>query len=298
MNARMRYRLCLWMVWLQLALLPAIVCMGEMTSSSLDWRWGLDTWVFIFGFLLGVFALPVGRGLDKPKLLKWWLRIDFTVSLILMIPVLILASQFIPETLAEQGDYLVYRVDGIVANRSAFLAKKSGLFYKNKFDLFPYYNGQLRQGNYRFDEHRGYFYAVIDDSPYFVPESPLGFHSQIYVLPLDRDLYAESHEYVFQLIDSVFDAHAPWDGRDRATFILPDDFARIDYTADGITFRHRYLAEIDYSFTDSIKVRFYDPYESLSLARDSAAWLSPVAARSLIDSLSRLIHYKPRYANE
>lgn len=297
MNDRTCYRLCLWIVWLQLALLPVVVCMARLTTYSREWRWGLDSWVFIFGFLLGVLALPVGHGLDKPKLLKWWLRIDFTVSLTLMIPVLILASRFIPQTLAEHGDYCVYSVDGIVANRSAILAKKSGLFYKKVFDLFPYYWGRLKPEHYRIDQRRGYFYAVIDDSPYFAPASPLEFHSQAWVVPLDYDAYNANSEYVFQLIDSVFNAHAPWDGHDQATFILPDDFARIDYDDSSISFRHRYHATIDYSFSDSIEVHFYDPYISLTLPRDSAAWLSPVAARTFIDELGREIGYKPRYAN-
>lgn len=70
------------MVWAQIALLPIVILMINVTESGVMWRWNLISWLMIGGYVLGLLALPVSRGLEKPKLLRWWLRIDFWFSLI------------------------------------------------------------------------------------------------------------------------------------------------------------------------------------------------------------------------
>ena len=108
MSESLRYKIVLWVVWVQIALLPIWLCMGCLIAHNQSWRWGLDTWVFIVGFLLGLVALPLGSGLDKPQFLKWWLRIDFGVTLILALPVLFICSESLPTTVAEDDEYIVY----------------------------------------------------------------------------------------------------------------------------------------------------------------------------------------------
>lgn len=119
----------------------------------------MDTWVFIVSFLLGLVALPLGRELDKPQFLKWWLRIDFCFTLILALPVFFVCSESLPTTFAEDDEYIVYGDNGFFADRNAYLARKSGLLAKTIFDLWPYEGGQLKSGDYHFDKERGVFYG-------------------------------------------------------------------------------------------------------------------------------------------
>lgn len=88
MSDSLRYKIVLWMVWAQIALLPVVIVMINVTNSGVIWRWNLLNWMMVGGYVLGLLAFPVSRGLEKPKLLKWWLRIDFGFSLIAAILVL------------------------------------------------------------------------------------------------------------------------------------------------------------------------------------------------------------------
>lgn len=90
---------------------------GIPNNQSL--RRNLDVWVFIVSFMLRMVGLPLRRDLDKPQFLKWWLRIDFTVTVILVLPIHYICSVSIPTTIAEDDEYIVYHIDGIVANRNA-----------------------------------------------------------------------------------------------------------------------------------------------------------------------------------
>ena len=82
MSDSLRYKIVLWMVWVQIALLPVIIVMINVTDGGVMWRWNLINNLLAVGYILGLLALPVSRGLEKPKFLKWWLRIDFWFSLI------------------------------------------------------------------------------------------------------------------------------------------------------------------------------------------------------------------------
>ena len=77
MSDSLRYKIVLWMVWVQIALLPVVILMINVTNSGVMWRWNLINNLLVVGYILGLLVLPVSRGLEKPKFLKWWLRIDF-----------------------------------------------------------------------------------------------------------------------------------------------------------------------------------------------------------------------------
>ena len=67
------------------------------------------------GYILGLLALPISRGLEKPGLLKWWLRIDFWFSLIpavIALPLLFYCGRHF--IVAEDGDYVLYEERGII----------------------------------------------------------------------------------------------------------------------------------------------------------------------------------------
>ncbi len=241
-----RYKILVWIVWVQIALFPIWLCMECFIDHNQSWRWGLDTWVFITGFMLGAVALPVGKELDKPRFLKWWLRIDFTFTLIMMLPTLFICSAFLPTTIAEDDEYIVYRIDGIVANRNAYLARKSGLLTETIFNLYPYEGGRLKNGSYCFDKEKGNFYGTT----YRIAQNG----SHIWVIPIDKRKYATHRQYVYHLIDSLYSAHDEWIDNDNATFILPDGFTRINYTHGKIKLTDTISREISYAHPDSIDI--------------------------------------------
>lgn len=279
MSDSLRYKIVIWLAWVQIALAPIWLCMEYLIPHNQSWRWGLDTWVFIVGFMLGLVALPLGKGLDKPRILKWWLRIDFCFTLILMLPVLVLCPTFIPKTIADDNEYIVYSIDGIVANRSAYLARKSCLLTETIFDLWPYEGGQLKSGDYHFDKERGVFYG---SKIYRIRQNG----SRMWVIPLNRENYARNKDYVYHLIDSLYYAHGEWIDNDNATFILPESFTRIDYTHGNIKITDSISCDIDNAFTDSIAIYFYYPSSNkIRLPKDSVSNLSPTGVHKLIKQL-------------
>ncbi len=266
-------------MWAQLALLPAWWCMVYLIPNNLSWRWGLDVWVFIVGFLLGMFGLPLGRGLDKPQFLKWWLRIDFSVTAILLLPVLFICSAFIPTTIAEDGEYIIYEEDGIVANRNAYLARKSGLLMKTIFDLSPYEGGRLKKDSYCFDNDRGVFYG---SKTYNIRQNG----SRTWVIPINKDKYAKNKQYINNLIESIYLSHGEWIDNDNATFIMPNCITRIDYSHGNIQLMDSISCEISYDDTDSLKIYFYHPLsKEIGFHNDSVPRMSPTQVQNFIEKL-------------
>lgn len=41
MSDSLRYKIVLWMVWVQIALLPVIIVMINVTDGGVMWRWNL-----------------------------------------------------------------------------------------------------------------------------------------------------------------------------------------------------------------------------------------------------------------
>ena len=108
MKTSLRYKIVLWMVWVQLAILPIVIVMLNVTDRGVMWRWNLPNWLMVGGYCIGLLALPISRGLEKSKLLKWWLRVDFWVSLIpsiLVLPLLSYVGRYYID--AEDGEYVL-----------------------------------------------------------------------------------------------------------------------------------------------------------------------------------------------
>lgn len=70
------------MVWVQIALIPVVIVLINVTNGGVMWRWNLINNLLVVGYILGLLALPVSRGLEKPQFLNGWLRIYFWFSLI------------------------------------------------------------------------------------------------------------------------------------------------------------------------------------------------------------------------
>ena len=131
MSDSLRYKIVLWMVWVQIALLPVIIVMINVTNGGVMWRWNLINNLLVVGYILGLLALPASRGLEKPRLLKWWLRIDFWFSLIpavIALPLLFYCGRHF--IVAEDGDYVLYEERGIMMAAPHYgLGKKEGVVY-------------------------------------------------------------------------------------------------------------------------------------------------------------------------
>ncbi len=82
----LRYRIVLCLVWVQLALIVMAVLMIDHTAPDLVWRWNVPFWTLLIGYVLGFLLLPFSRGLEKSKILKWWLRIDLVISILMFVP--------------------------------------------------------------------------------------------------------------------------------------------------------------------------------------------------------------------
>ena len=73
------------MVWVQIALLPVVILMINVTNSGVMWRWNLINNLLVVGYILGLLVLPVSRGLEKPKFPPFlYCRCYFTVADILL----------------------------------------------------------------------------------------------------------------------------------------------------------------------------------------------------------------------
>lgn len=133
MSDSLRYKIVLWMVWVQIVLLPIIIVMINVTNYGVIWRWNLINNLMAGGYILGLLALPISRGLEKPGLLKWWLRIDFWFSLIpavIALPLLFYCGRHF--IVAEDGDYVLYEERGIMmAAPHYWLGKKRGCLFAN-----------------------------------------------------------------------------------------------------------------------------------------------------------------------
>lgn len=63
MSDTLRYKIVLWVLLVQIALLPIVIVMISVTNSGVMWRWNLINNLLVGGYILGLLALPVSRGL-------------------------------------------------------------------------------------------------------------------------------------------------------------------------------------------------------------------------------------------
>ena len=276
MSESARYRLLLWLVWGQIALLPVIFLMLYATSDGLMWRWNIVNWLMVGGYLIGLLALPFGRGLEKPKFLKWWLRIDFWLSFIpaiLALPLLFYAGRHNID--AEDGDYVLYHTYGIMMAAPHYcLGKKEGLFIRpmsKSVSINDYKDGKI--DCFKVDTLRGSFYGLSSGDA-------------LWVLPLDSVKYHQYAADITNLIDSLYHAQPLCKDYSHATFVFPDNFAEINYDFFGICYKDSISYNIDRIDADSLRVTIINNgITELSYAKDSVGNLSPKDVRTFIDKL-------------
>ena len=279
MSESLRYKIVLWMVWVQIALLPVIYLMLYVTNNDLMWRWNLVSWLMVGGYLIGLLALPVSRGLEKPRFLKWWLRIDFwfsAITAILALPLLFYVGRHYID--AEDGDYVLYHTRGLMMAAPHYgLGKKEGLFIRRMYksvQINDYGDGKI--DCFKVDTLRGCFYGL---SRWRARAS--------WVLPLDSVKYHQNAAYITNLIDSLYQAQPLFRDYYHGTFVFPDNFAGIYYDSFSICYEDSISYNmIDRIDGDSLHVKIINNgVIEQSYPKDSAGDLSPREVKTFVEKL-------------
>ena len=279
MSDSLRYKIVLWLVWVQLALLPIIYMMLAVTNNGLIWRWNLPNWLMVGGYIFGLLALPLSRGLEKPKLLKWWLRIDFWLSAIpaiLVLPLLFYVGRHHIDT--ADGDYVLYHTRGLIMAAPHYaLGKKEGLFVRpmaKSVQINDYADCKI--DCFKVDTLRGCFYGLSSRG------------AQVsWVLPLDSIKYNQYADDISKLIDSIYQVQPLFRDYYHGTFVFPDNFAEINYYSHSI----KYEDSINYNIIDrldddSLRVTIINSgIIELPYPIDSVGNLTPKEVRTFIEKL-------------
>ena len=278
MSDSLRYKIVLWMVWVQIVLLPIIIVMINVTNYGVIWRWNLINNLMAGGYILGLLALPISRGLEKPGLLKWWLRIDFWLSLIpaiLILPLLFYCGRHF--IVAEDGDYVLYESRGVMMAAPHYrLGKKEGLFIRelsHSIRLYDYGNRKVEC--FKVDTLKGCMYGL-----------DRGASPAAWVVPIDSVCYHRHANDISVLIDSLYQVQPLLSQKSYGTFVFPDNFAEINYKGGEIMYDDSITYNIDLLGNDSLSVTiFKDNFPQLSFPKDAVGNLSPQEVRTFIEVL-------------
>ncbi len=279
MSDTLRYKIVLWMVWVQIALLPIIYLMLYITNNDLMWRWNLLNWFMVGGYLIGLLALPFSRGLEKPVLLKWWLRIDFwfsAIMAILALPLLFYVGRHYID--AEDGDYVLYHTRGLMMAAPHYgLGKKEDLFIRpmsKSVQVNDDDDGKI--DCFKVDTLRGCFYGLSR-----------GGAQASWVLPLDSTKYHQNAAYITNLIDSLYQAQPLFRDYFHGTFVFPDNFAEINYDPYSIHYEDSIsYNSIDRIYGDSVHITIINNgITKLSYPKDSVGNFSPKEVKSFVEKL-------------
>ncbi len=262
------------MVWVQVALLPVIIVMINVTNSGVMWRWNLINNLLVVGYILGLLVLPVSRGLEKPKFLKWWLRIDFWFSLIpaiLILPLLFYCGRHF--IVAEDGDYVLYESRGVMMAR---LGKKEGLFIRelsHSIRLYDY--GNRKVDCFKVDTLKGCMYGL-----------EYGASPTAWVIPIDSVRYHRHANDISVLIDSLYQVQPLLSQKYYGTFVFPDNFVEINYEGGEIVYEDSITYNIDFLGNDSLIMTIHNQnFTQLSFPKDAIGNLSPQEVRTFIEVL-------------
>ena len=267
------------MVWMQIALAPIGIVMINMTNNGVMWRWNLLNWLLVMGYVLGLLALPISRGHEKSKLLKWWLRIDFWVSLIpsiFMLPLLFYCGRHF--IVAEDGDYVLYEERGIMMAAPHYgLGKKEVVFIRKlprSIRLYDY--GNRKVNCFKVDTLKGSMYGLEQ-----------GASPAAWVIPIDSARYHRHAGDISILIDSLYQVHPLLSQESYVTFVFPDNFAEMNYYGGQICYEDSIRYDIDILENDSLDVTIFDKnFTRLSFPKDSIVDLAPKSVRLFINSLN------------
>lgn len=293
------------MVWVQLALVPIVyLMMYAIDGKPYIWRWNLLSWVMLTGYIIGVLAWPFSRGIDKPKILKWWLRIDFVATILLFIPFHFTFILSRSDFLAERGMYVLYRTGGWMTTPIIRIGVKQGFLIKEIHSVgsHGFVDSNL---DWIINDNIGYCELKVKDLSY----------STIDVFPIDSIVYHKHRKIIKKKIDSLF--YIRCDNDERLAFVMPDDFSTIEYRDSSSITYHRsdyiQLADIEYrsyetgnlldsvlitlsisendilpiTDSDTLLMEGIRTERQIKLPKDSVPWMSPTEVQRFINNLER-----------
>lgn len=281
MSDSLRYKIVLWLVWVQIALIVIAFFMIEHTGPDRVWRWNVPFWTLLSGYFLGFLLLPLSRGLKKSNMLKWWLRIDLAITILMFIPAYFVLAGCDVKYISEKGDYILFNRSGFLSSPYVNLGVKSGIFIK-RLDSFPIEYWDIFHDDWSIDDSTGLF--LLDGRR--------NNYNQIFIVPVDSCKYKMNATIVNMRIDSLY--HCCSSRYDRMVFVMPDDFSTISYT-DSVSVSHFNIddcwnpfAEIIYPHKgsklspDSVRLRYNDSNEDRMYPKDFIPHMSPTQIQQFI----------------
>lgn len=282
MSDSLRYKIVLCLVWAQIAFIVIAVLMIDHTDHDRVWRWNVPFWTLLVGYVLGFLLLPFSRGLEKSKTLKWWLRIDLAVTILMLIPAYFGLAGCHVKYISEKGDYILFNRGGFLSAPHVNLGVKAGIFIKS-LNYFP-----VEYWNISHDD-----WAIDNTTGCFLLRSRRNNDRQLFVVPLDSCKYKINETVINKRIDSLY--HCSLSRYDRMYFVMPDDFSTISYT-DTVSVAYfntgwNPFAKIIYPqkgsnlSPDSVIVRFNDSNEDRMYPKDSFPHMTPMQIQQFIRQL-------------
>lgn len=282
MSDSLRYKIVLWLAWLQPALIAIAICMIEFTGPDRVWRWNVPFWTLLIGYILGFLLLPFSRGLEKPSVLKWWLRIDFVITILMFIPAYFTLAGCEVKYSSYKGDYILFSRGGFLSAPHINLGVKSGLFITD-LNYFPVGYLGISDYNWDIDSRTGSFELFARHNN----------ENRIYICPADSSLYNANRAFINLRIDSLYNEFYPKE-IDNMDFVMPDDFSRVVYTDSS--YISYYKADDDwYPSTeiifstgdsnispDSVIIRYKDSKEDRVYPKDTIPHMSPTQVEQFI----------------
>lgn len=275
--------LCL--AWLQPVLIAMAICMIEFTGPDRVWRWNVPFWTLLVGYILGFLLLPFSRGIEKPSVLKWWLRIDLVITILMFIPAYFTLAGCDVKYSSYKGDYILFSRGGFLSAPHINLGVKSGLYIID-LNYFPVGYVDISDYDWDIDSRSGCFelFARYNNE------------NRIYICPTDSISYHANKATINHRIDSLYYDLYP-KGIDNMDFVMPDDFSRIVYTdSSDISYYNAYndwypSTKIIFSprysniSPDSVIIRYKDSKEDRVCPKDSIHHMSPIQVQQFVRQL-------------
>lgn len=286
MSDTLRHKILLWLVLTQIALIASAVFMIEHTHV---WRLNVPFWTLLIGYILGFVLSPLSRGVEKSKLLKWWLKIDLVITILMFIPAYYTLSACYVKYVSDRGKYVLYHRGGPAVAPAVSLGVKSGLFIDElRYIHLDYW--RITDKDWEIDDKTGCCWL----------KSMYNTDTRLYVCPIDSAQYSANAVLNCRRIDSLYYLYAK--KTDVMDFVLPNDFSRVVYKDSASVSYFKtdddyWYPSVEIIYTskdrnispDSMIIRFKDSTQDRDYHKDSITRMPPTQVQKFITQLKECI---------